>query len=101
MNTQWRTPSGPIDILLVAVGPSETEITFRELDRSSQLFEVARGVLVPTASLDDVIRMKEAADRVKDHLALPELRRLRGDRNPDRSRDVDPFEQYPIDDDLE
>lgn len=101
VNTQWRTPSGPIDILLTAIGPNETEITFRELNRSSQLFEVARGVLVPTASLDDVIRMKEAADRVKDHLALPELRRLRGDRHPDRSRDVDPFEQYPIDDDLD
>ena len=38
--------------------------------KTSQLFEVAKGVLVPTASLDDVIRMKEAADRVKDHLAL-------------------------------
>ena len=99
LNTQWRTQSGPIDILLSAVGPNETEITFRELDLSSQLFEVAKGVLVPTASLDDVIRMKEAADRVKDHLALPELRRLRGDRNPDRSRDVDPFAEYDIDDD--
>ena len=96
LNTQWRTQSGPIDILLSAVGPNETEITFRELDLSSQLFEVARGVLVPTASLDDVIRMKEAADRVKDHLALPELRRLRGDRYPERSRDVDPFANYDI-----
>ena len=99
LNTQWRTQSGPIDILLSAVGPNETGITFRELDLSSQLFEVAKGVLVPTASLDDVIRMKEAADRVKDHLALPELRRLRGDRNPERSRDVDPFAEYDIDDD--
>lgn len=96
---KWRTPSGPIDIVLSAVGPNETEITFQELDRSSQLFELAKGVLVPTASLDDVIRMKEAADRVKDHLALPELRRLRGDAHPERSRDVDPFEQYDIEDD--
>ena len=101
VNTQWRTQSGPIDILLSAAGPNETEITFRELDLSSQLFEVARGLLVPTASLDDVIRMKEAADRIKDHLALPELRRLRGDVHPERSRDVDPFEQFGIDDDLD
>ena len=43
--------------------------------------------------------MKEAADRIKDHLALPELRRLRGDAHPERSRDIDPFEDYPIDDD--
>ena len=99
LNSQWRTRSGRIDILLSAVGPNETEITFRELDLSSQLFEVAKGVLVPTASLDDVIRMKEAADRVKDHLALSELRRLRGDRNPERSRDVDPFADYNIGDD--
>lgn len=101
VNTQWRTSSGPIDILLSAIGPNETEITFQELDRSSQLFEVARGVLVPSASLDDVIRMKEAADRVKDHLALPELRRLRNDAHPDRPRDADPFEHDPIDDDLD
>lgn len=94
-------PSGPIDVLLLAIGPNETEITFRELDRSSQLFEVARGVLVPTASLDDVFRMKEAADRVKDHRALPEPRRIRGDAHPERPRDVDPFAQYPIDDDLD
>ena len=71
--------------LALSCWPERDEITFRELDLSSQLFEVAKGVLVPTASLDDVIRMKEAADRVKDHLALPELRRLRGDRNPERS----------------
>jgi hypothetical protein len=101
VNTQWRTSGGPIDILLSAVGPNDTEITFRELDRSSQLFEVARGVLIPTASLDDVIRMKEAADRVKDHLALPELRQLRGDAHSDRPRDIDPFEHYPIDDELD
>lgn len=99
INTQWRTPSGSIDILLTALGPNETVITFVELDRGSQVFELAKGVLVSTASLDDVIRMKEAADRVKDHLALPELRRLRGDAHPERSRDVDPFEDYEIDND--
>ena len=69
-NTQWQTMSGPIDILLAAAGPNETEITFRELDLSSQLFEVAKGLLVPAASLDDVIRMKEAADRVKEALRI-------------------------------
>ncbi len=95
-NTQWSTSSGPVDILLSAVGPNETEITFRELDKSSVLFEVARGVLVPAASLDDVIRMKEAADRVKDHFALPELRRLRGDLHPGRARDTDPFEEFDV-----
>ena len=51
---------------------------------------------MPTALLDDVIRMKEATYRGKDHLAMPELRRLRGDLNPERSRDVDPFADYDI-----
>ena len=54
---------------------------------------------MPAASLDDIIRMKEAADRVKDHRALPELRRIPGDRHPDRSVDEDPFEGFDPDDD--
>lgn len=32
---------------------------------------------IPVAALDDVIRSKEAANREKDRLALPLLRRLR------------------------
>jgi hypothetical protein len=59
------------------VGPNETVITFTDLDRYAEAIEVEKGLLVRTASLDDVIRMKEAADRMKDHQALPELRRLR------------------------
>jgi hypothetical protein len=99
VNTQWVTPSGRIDILLTALGPKETVIMFSELDRNADLIEVTAGLLMPTASLDDVIRMKEAADRVKDHQALPELRRLRGDANPERARDSDPFLDLPIDGD--
>ena len=99
VNTQWETQSGPLDILLTAVGPNETVITFSELDRYSEAIEIENGLLVRTASLDDVIRMKEAADRLKDHQALPELRRLRGDANPERSRDSDPFLDLPIDGD--
>jgi hypothetical protein len=85
--------------LLTALGPNETVITFSDLDHHADLIEVATGLLMPTASLDDVIRMKEAADRVKDHQALPELRRLRGDPNPERPRDFDPFQDFPIDGD--
>ncbi len=99
VNTQWDTPSGPIDILLTALGPNETVITFSELDRYSEVIEIENGLLVPTSSLDDLIRMKEAADRVKDHQALPELRRLRGDSNPERPRNFDPFQDFPIDGD--
>ena len=96
INTQWETQSGPLDILLTAVGPNETVITFTDLDRYAQAIEVEKGLLVRTASLDDVIRMKEAADRTKDHQALPELRRLRGDAHPEFPRGFDPFKDFPI-----
>jgi sugar phosphate isomerase/epimerase len=96
INTQWETQSGPLDILLTAVGPNETVITFADLDRYAQAIEVEKGLLVRTASLDDVIRMKEAADRMKDHQALPELRRLRGDAHPEFPRGFDPFKDFPI-----
>lgn len=96
INTQWETQSGPLDILLTAVGPNETVITFTDLDRYAQAIEVEKGLLVRTASLDDVIRMKEAADRMKDHQALPELRRLRGDAHPEFPRGFDPFKDFPI-----
>jgi hypothetical protein len=33
---------------------------------SADAFEVEKGLSVRTASLDDLIRMKEAADRMKD-----------------------------------
>jgi sugar phosphate isomerase/epimerase len=97
INTQWETQSGPLDILLTAVGPNETVITFPDLDRYAEAIEVEKGLLVRTASLDDVIRMKEAADRMKDHQALPELRRLRGDAHPGFPRGFDPFKDFPID----
>jgi hypothetical protein len=35
------------------------------------------GTHVNVAALDDIIRSKEAADRLKDRLILPSLRRLR------------------------
>ena len=71
-------------------------ITVFDLDRYAEAIEVQKGLIVRTASLDDVIRMKEAADRWKDHQALPELRRLRGDPQPDFPRGFDPFKDFPI-----
>jgi hypothetical protein len=35
-----------------------------------------KGVSVPGAALEDVIRSKEAANRAKDHRTLPVLRQL-------------------------
>ena len=88
-------------MLLTATGPNETFLEYADVQPSSELFEVGDGHPVPTASLDDVIRMKEATGRQKDHLALPELRRLRGNPHPERSRDDDPFEGYELDEDYD
>lgn len=65
---------------------------YSDIALRAEVFEVGdNGVTVTAAALDDLIRMKEAADRFKDHLALPELRRLRGDAHPDRATQPDPF----------
>lgn len=49
---------------------------FKDLKRHAVEFDLG-GLIAPTASLDDVIRSKEAAGRPKDLQALPELRALR------------------------
>jgi predicted nucleotidyltransferase len=43
------------------------------------------GFVIPAAGLEEIIRAKERADRIKDREALPELRRLR-----DASAESDP-----------
>ena len=95
-STQWETDAGPIDVLVTAAWSSDSIVVYRDIVRSSMVFDVGPGVAMPVASLDDVIRMKEAADRHKDHLALPELRRLRGDRDPHLATEVDPFGGFDI-----
>lgn len=91
-NTQWDTDAGPVDIWVTAAGPNETIFIYSDIAARSEIFEVGDGgTTVSAASLDDLIRMKEAADRFKDHRALPELRRLRGDSHPERSQIDDPF----------
>jgi hypothetical protein len=95
-NTQWDTDAGPIDVLITATGPNDTIFMYADIQPGSIVFTLGRGQTITAASLDDVIRMKEATDRFKDHQALPELRRLRGDRHPDRARAHDPFADFDI-----
>jgi hypothetical protein len=52
---------------------------FEDLLRHRVVFDLS-GVRVPTASLDDVIRSKEAAGRRKDLEQLPTLRLLRDEK---------------------
>jgi len=65
------TRHGALDLTFV---PSGTQ-GYADLRRSTEDLDVD-GVRVPVASLADVIRSKEAADREKDRLVLPSLRRL-------------------------
>jgi hypothetical protein len=72
------TRFGDLDISLV---PSGTR-GYDDLRRDATDLEIL-GVRVPVASLADIIRSKEAADRPKDRLVLPVLRRIleeHGDR---------------------
>ena len=66
------TEAGDLDL---AFCPSGTE-GFSDLRRDAVEIEAADRLHVFVASLEDVIRSKQAADREKDRLALPRLRRL-------------------------
>lgn len=77
----WRTTAGDVDVLLGI--PSNTRFG---LARYEQLAEQAielriDSIIVLVASLADIIRSKEIADRPKDRVALVELRTLRGLRS--------------------
>jgi hypothetical protein len=66
------TESGDLDVTFC---PSGTQ-GFPDLRRDAVEIEAAERLHIRVASLADVIRSKEAADREKDRLALPRLRRL-------------------------
>ena len=68
------TRCGDLDL---AFQPSGTT-GYDDLRSGSVVFDLD-GLLVPTASLADVIRSKEAAGRRKDEEALPTLRALLGE----------------------
>lgn len=80
------TTGGELDVCFVPSGTGG----YGDLARSATVIEV-RGIRVPTASLADVIRSKEAADRPKDRAVIDTLRELlaatrRPRRPPHRSR---------------
>ena len=66
------TVAGDLDL---AFRPSGTQ-GYADLKRDAEEIEAAEGVRTLVASLADVVRSKEAADREKDRMALPRLRRL-------------------------
>jgi hypothetical protein len=66
------TEAGDLDVTFRPSGTSG----FADLRRDAVEIEAADRLHILVASLEDVIRSKEAASREKDRLALPRLRRL-------------------------
>ena len=65
------TPLGDLDLVFAPAGTGG----YDDLRRHATLVRVADDLSVWVASLADVIRCKEAANRVKDQMQLPILRR--------------------------
>jgi hypothetical protein len=66
------TEAGDLDLAFCPSGTSG----FADLNRDAIDIQAADRLHILVASLEDVIRSKAAADREKDRLALPRLRRL-------------------------
>ncbi len=66
------TEAGDLDVTFCPSGTSG----FSDLQRDAVEIEAADRLHILVASLEDVIRSKQAAGREKDRLALPRLRRL-------------------------
>jgi hypothetical protein len=71
----WRTDAGDIDLLADIPTGHGTRRTYDELLAGSARLDTG-GIEVLVASLDDVVKSKEWANREKDRAALPELRQL-------------------------
>lgn len=63
--------------------PSGSLRGFSDWNARASSEEVADGLVIRVASLDDIIESKRAADREKDRRALPYLESLRDARNSD------------------
>jgi len=69
----FRTDAGDLDILGTPPGTGG----FRDLDADATAYDLGEGLIVRVVSLDDLIRMKEAAHRPKDEAHLHVLTALR------------------------
>jgi hypothetical protein len=72
----WMTDAGPFDVLAGLEGSDGRLVPYEELAERATTLR-GESVLIRAASLDDIIRAKERADRPKDREALPELRAIR------------------------
>jgi len=72
----WMTDAGPFDVLAGLEAPDGHLVPYEELATRAKLL-YGNGFTIRAAALEDIIRAKERANRVKDLEALPELRALR------------------------
>ncbi len=68
----FRTDAGDLDVLGTPSGTNG----FRNLDAAASTYDLGDGLEVRVASLNDLIRMKEASARTKDRFHLEELAAL-------------------------
>ena len=78
------TAFGGLDITYVPAGTTG----YSDLVERSQTIDIG-GVVVRVAALEDIIRSKEAANREKDRVVLPALRRLLERSSEHRPRPTD------------
>ena len=69
----FRTDAGDLDILGTPSGTGG----FRDLNADATSYDLGEGLVVRVVSLDDLIRMKEAASRPKDQAHLHVLSALK------------------------
>jgi len=73
----WRTSAGDVDLLLGIPYDSRWNLArFEQLRERAVLVDIGDASVL-AASLQDIVRSKEVADRPPDREALPELQRLR------------------------
>jgi predicted nucleotidyltransferase len=75
----WMTDAGACDVLAGLEAPDGQLVPYDELAERAGVLQ-GDGFVIRVASLEDIIRAKERADRPKDREALPELRALRDAR---------------------
>jgi len=69
----FATSAGDLDLL----GPPVGSDGYPDLARGAERMAVEPGFVIAVVGLDDLIRIKRAADRPKDRADLPDLERLR------------------------
>jgi hypothetical protein len=74
------TDFGIVDLTFEPAGPNRG---YAHWNADASTEEIAAGLVVRVAALDDIIESKRAANRAKDHRALPYLESLREIRQSD------------------